>query len=29
MLNKAQKTKTAKLTRLKIPGKFGCTVSVF
>lgn len=29
MLNKAQKTKTAKLARSKNTGKFGCTVSVF
>ena len=29
MLNKAQKTKTAKLARYKNTGKFGCTVSVF
>lgn len=29
MFNKVQKTKTAKLARLKNTGKFGCTVSVF
>lgn len=29
MFNKAQKTKTTKLARLRNTGKFGCTVSVF